>query len=262
MEDKTSGLSSGLRRFLLSALRLLVVVAAIVLLGWSGKAVHDYAVTAPAFAVKFVEIDGNARLTNAQLLELAGFRVGDNIFSVNLSDVEKKLEASPWILEAKVQQRLPRTIVIDVVERTARMLILFDVLYLVDSTGAIFKRWQQGDPVPSVILTGLTRRDLTMYSESVERTILDAIALEMAWEASALREVAPLSEIHAEVGGDFSLTVGDDPFYVRLGSSPYRVKLERLSRLLSRLQKSDRRPSVVYFDNEKRPDRVTVKLKD
>jgi len=64
------------------------------------------------------------------------------------------------------------------------------------------------------------------------------------------------------VGGDFSLTVGDDPFYVRLGSSPYRVKLERLSRLLSRLQKSDRRPSVVYFDNEKRPDRVTVKLKD
>ena len=77
---------------------------------------------------------------------------------------------------------------------------------------------------------------------------------------TGLDGLATLGEIHRELGDGFSVTLGKDPFYVRLGQAPYRKKLNRLAKLLRKLSRSGKRPAVIYFDNEKRPDRVTVKV--
>ena len=127
--------------------------------------------------------------------------------------------------------------------------------------GTVFKRWAPGDPTPSPIISGLSREQLALDADAVQTATTDAIALARRYRAQGLERVAPLAEVHAEVDGGFSLTVGADPFYVRFGKGPYRQKLARLADLLRRLRADGERPAVIFFDNEIRPDRVSVKLK-
>jgi hypothetical protein len=48
---------------------------------------------------------------------------------------------------------------------------------------------------------------------------------------------------------------------VRLGKAPFRHKLERLRDVLARLAKDKARAAYVYLDNQRRPDRVTARLR-
>lgn len=246
--------------FVFSAIRLLAVLVSIAVVVLGGKYGYDYMTTSAFFAIQHVEIHGNERLSNAQVLEAAGFKMEQNIFSVDFVGVEKNLEAQPWIVEAKVKQQLPKTVIVDVVERKPEILILFDVLYLVDETGEIFKRRTPSDPRPSCVLTGVSKRELVEDEPGVQKVILDAISLRERYVTQGNQRYAKLYEIHREIDGGFSLTVGDDSFYVKLGEPPYRVKLTRLAKLFRKIGKQGKRPQMVYFDNEKRPDRVTVKF--
>ncbi|MBN2718611.1 MAG: FtsQ-type POTRA domain-containing protein [Deltaproteobacteria bacterium] len=244
-----------------SALRVVAVIATVALVVWGAKLVYHYALTSAYFAVQHVEINGNERLSNADILAAAGIEMDQNIFDVKLQDVTQRLEATPWVLEARASQKLPKTIIIDVVERKPEILVLFDVPYLVDESGNIFKRWVPGDPLPECTITGLTHRDLVEDEEGAQQAILDAISLRDRYLEAGNGRYATLYEIHREIDGGFSLTVGKKPFYVKLGKPPYRTKLKRMAQLFRRIGKSGRQPLIVYFDNEKRPDRVTVKFK-
>ena len=71
-----------------------------------------------------------------------------------------------------------------------------------------------------------------------------------------------MEEIHFERDGTLSMYVGDDATYVRLGRAPYQAKLRRLRRVLDELGRRDARAEYVYLDNVRRPDRVTVRLRE
>jgi cell division protein FtsQ len=243
------------------AVRGLAVLATIGAVLWGAKLVYHYALTSTYFALQHVEINGNERLSNGEVLEAAGIQMDQNIFEVRLSEVVRRLEETPWVVDARVSQKLPKTIRIDIVERKPEMLVLFDVPYLVDESGEIFKRWVPGDPMPECVITGVTRRELAEDPEDTQQIILDAISLRNRYDAVGNHRYAKLYEIHREIDGGFSLTVGKSPFYVKLGKPPYREKLNRIAQLFAKLSKGSREPLIVYFDNEKRPDRVTVKFK-
>ncbi|MBN2527218.1 MAG: FtsQ-type POTRA domain-containing protein [Deltaproteobacteria bacterium] len=241
--------------------RLLAVLVTIALVVWGAGAAYRYALTSTYFALQHVEINGNERLTNSDVLAAAGIEMEQNIFSVNLAEVAKRLEDTPWVVSAGVRQKLPKTIIIDIIERKSTMMVLFDVPYLVDESGEIFKRWTTGDPMPQCMLSGLGRRDLIEDQEGTQQIILDAISLRDRYNSAGNKRYADLYEIHREIDGGFSLTVGKKPFYIKLGKPPYRKKLNRMAQLFGKMGKNGRQPLIVYFDNEKRPDRVTVKYK-
>ncbi|MBN2343616.1 MAG: FtsQ-type POTRA domain-containing protein [Deltaproteobacteria bacterium] len=239
----------------------MAVLACIAAVVWGGKLVYDYATTSSYFAVQHIEIEGNNRLSNAKVVGAAGFAAGDNIFSLDLVKVEHNLMMQPWIVNAKVRQQLPKTVIIDIVERKPEMLVLFDVPYLVDETGEIFKRWAIGDPLPDCVVTGISKREILEDIEGAQKIILDAISLRDRYYSTGNQRYAKLYEIHREIDGGFSLSVGDNPFYIKMGKPPFRKKLSRLAQLLRKIGKEGKQPQIVYFDNEKRPDRVTVKMK-
>lgn len=184
-----------------------------------------------------------------------------NLFSIDVEDAARRIEAHPWIASAEVARQLPETATIQVVERKARILVLFDVPYLVDDAGEIFKRWAPDDPILTPVLSGITREQLISDEEGVREITRTAISLARRYRAAGLESIAPISEIHQEVDGGFSLTIGEDPFYVRFGKGPFRRKLARLATLLKQVKKDGQRPAMIFFDNEVRPDRVTVKTK-
>jgi cell division protein FtsQ len=271
MKGKKSAPRPGRRRALFGAVRLrgwmrgllrlcfALAVTGLVIL--AGAAAYRHATTSEYFAFKVAEISGGKRLGDAEILDAAGLVRGQNIFSVDMAQARRALMNHPWIAEAEVARQLPGSLRIAIVERRAKVMVNFDVLYLVDDTGKVFKRWKWGDPIPAPVITGIAREEFVESSEAVEDILRDAIDLADRYRASGLEKVAALAEIHRETDGGFSLTVGDDPAYVRFGRPPYRNKLTRLAALFARLNQDGNTPAVIYFDNEIRPDRITVKLK-
>ncbi|MCP4604046.1 MAG: FtsQ-type POTRA domain-containing protein [Proteobacteria bacterium] len=227
----------------------------------TGLAVYRHATTSKYFTVTEFEVKGVRRLSEVEVIKTAGFSKGGNIFAVDVEQAKVKLDQHPWIAGASVKRHLPRSVDIDVTERIPVATILLDVPYLVDDTGEVFKRWARGDPTPAPVLTGFSREHFVDDPTSVHDTVRDAIDLSRRYNAAGLMKTAPLAEIHYEVDGSFSFAIEGDPLYVRFGNGPYRTKLKRFATLLSKLRRNSHRPTMIFFDNEVRPDRVTVKIK-
>ncbi|MCP4679947.1 MAG: FtsQ-type POTRA domain-containing protein [Deltaproteobacteria bacterium] len=242
-------------------LRIIATAAIAGVTVWAGLASYRHATTSEYFAVTEIKVSGTKRLGEVEVMKTAELSFGMNIFHVDTARAKSALEEHAWIAAAKVSRRLPRNVQVDIVERIAEAAVLFDVPYLVDDTGEVFKRWSRGDPIPSPIITGFSREQFIEDAQAVKETVRDAIDLARRYRSSGLSRTAPLAEIHYEVDGDLSLATSGDPFYVRFGGGPYRKKLTRLATLLGRLRRDGHRPAIIYFDNEVRPDRVTVKLK-
>jgi cell division protein FtsQ len=238
---------------------ILFLTAAVVLLGVLG---YRHAVTSDYFKLTEVTISGNERLKNEDLLSSAAIKLGVNIFAVDIASARRKLLENPWIETAELVRRLPGSIIIRIAERKPRALVNLDVLYLVDDMGRVFKRWVRGDPILSPVITGISREEYLQSQSAVEAVLCDTIDLADRYAASGLERISPLQEIYREEDDGFSLTVGKDPAYVKLGKGPYKTKLIRLNMLLRRLSLEQKRPGQIFFDNEIRPDRITVKLKE
>jgi len=241
------------------------LLAAVIVSGaavWGGVLAYDHATSAEYFAVDDVRVAGASRLEIGEVLAAAGFSVGMNVFQVDTEAMGMALESHPWIAEATVRRRIPRSVAFEIRERRPEALVLFDSPYLVDDAGEVFKRWVPGDPIPVPVITGFTREQFIIDGETVSEGIREAIAFARRYRTSGLERTAPLAEVHREVDGGLTVVAGDDPFRVRFGAGPYRRKLERLALLLDRMSRDGLHPEVIYLDNEVRPDRVTVRIRD
>ena len=71
----------------------------------------------PLFHAKTIRIEGARHLSDRQVRKLADVDAGTNVFSLDEGAVARRLERSPWILDAVVSTSLPSTVRIEVTER-------------------------------------------------------------------------------------------------------------------------------------------------
>lgn len=246
------------------ALALLRITLAILLVaaGFSAyRLVDSYARTAEHFAVTSVEVDGNERLAEHEVLQIAGIELGQNVFDVTPSQAKERLEDASWIAEAMVTRRLPGTLRVSIRERRAvAVLALGAHNFLVGDDASVFKTVEPGDVIDYPLITGLSESRFVEDTEFRTRVLLDAITLMHEYRAAGLAEREALSEIHLGPEGA-SLVVGDDAFVVRIGRGAYRRKFRRLRSIMDRLDVEESRPEYVLLDNQRREDRVTVRLR-
>jgi len=227
---------------------------------WLGARAVDYAHTADAFAIRDIVIEGNDQLEDIDVRRAAQLQIGSNIFEVSSEDTRNHLLQHPWIEEATVVRKLPGRVRIDILERKPVALVTLDQLYLVSQEGAVFKRLGVDDPVDLPVITGIASE--RFYDDLDYRTaiLLSSMALLQDYEGAGLAQREPVSEIHFEGANGIELFVGDDGMNVRLGTGQHRQKLRRLRQVLERLAREKTRPSYVYLDNVRSPERVTVRL--
>lgn len=72
------------------------------------------------FAVQKIQISGNVRLEQEDVLNLAHLKKGENSLAVNISDIEYKLLRSPWVENVSVKRQLPGNLAITIEERKPR----------------------------------------------------------------------------------------------------------------------------------------------
>lgn len=249
------------RRILYWLLQL--TAAGVVALGLtaSGKLLLSHLETAPAFATSSIDITGATQLSKADIGRIAGLAMGKNVFQVSAEQATEKLRAEPWIEDASVQRRLPGTYKVQVKERRALALLAAGDLWLIDQDGAAFKQLGPGDPADLPLITGIELASIEHDRHAAATVLLQAVGLLREYAESGLAKREPVSEVHVESDDSLSAYVGADGTYVRLGKPPYRTKLKRLREVFGQLATQRARAKYVYLDNERRPDRVTVKLR-
>ena len=226
------------------------------------RLVHDYVLRAPAFAISTLEVEGLERVGEESLLEAAGIQLGDNVFPRPVEEIRQRVEGHPWVASATVERRLPGHVSIAVVEHRPVAVLALEGLYLVSEDGTVFKGVELGDPVDLPVVTGLEQGEFVRNRAFRTAVLLEVVALMHDYRAAGLWRREPIGEIRVEPTGGLSLRVGEDAMLVRLGRGPHRTKLLRLRRILDRLDESESRAEYVFLDNVRRPDRVTVRLRE
>lgn len=262
LKERGKAFVGRLRRPAELALRAVAVIAVGVGAVALGRLVERHVRTSPAFEVTEIELEGHVRLTREEILEAGGLALGNNAFDRGPEEAESALLEHPWIAEAEVTRRLPGSYRVQVRERRAVALLALGDVYLVSEDGAVFKPVEEGDPVDLPVITGIERERFRRDRGYRTSILLEAVALLHDYRAAGLREREPIGELHVERDDGLSLYVGPDATYVRLGRGPFRAKLQQLRTVLEELGRRGARAEYVYLDNERRPDRVTVRIRE
>jgi cell division protein FtsQ len=260
---RTLGLPVQLKQTATRAVACLGIAAA---LAGGGFGVRYVLLHSGAFSLAEVRLRGAKRLEADRVAAIGKLDVGKSIFALDLAAAERAISREPWVASVKIRRELPRTVVVELVEREARVAIALGAIYLVDEHGELFKRARASELVGLPIVTGIARERYQAEPLRVRATLRHAIELDRAWRARADRD--PPGELHHDGGVDLAaaftvyFTHAGHPVGVRLGAPDETTpdRLRRLDAVLAALDQQGERPSFIHLDQRTSIDRVAVRL--
>ncbi len=123
---------------------------------------HDAVVQSPFFTIQKVTVTGDHRIKKQEILTLAGLEKPANFFQVNLSAMEKKITAHPWVAAASVRRSLFFTLAVSIIEEEPLAVVCIENVsdILINTQGKPFKEYDpdQDHLLKLPVITGL---DLT-----------------------------------------------------------------------------------------------------
>jgi len=237
-------------------LKLTAAVAAFAALTAFFILIHEMVTQCDYFAAEEITIEGTRRLTYEQVARQARVRAGDNILSVNLSLVRKRLLAHPWIADAEVSREIPSRLIIRVREHTALAVVDFGQKFLINHQGRIFKPCTPEDPQDLPVIRGLDLADLEIYGRlasppparaAVESAPFRAVmqVLELGQQQGSILPNHLIRQISVDRQIGLTIYAFDRLKAISLGYSDYMAKYHMLAKLFSYLK---RQRSIFDFD--------------
>ena len=200
----------------------------------------------PGFYLSSLEVVGNHRLCEEEVLDLSGLLHGEHLLVAFDSAVREGILASPWVARASVRLAYPGRIIITIEERKPAALVTLPGggFYLVDQRGFVLEE-QAGPGGELVIITGMTQADTASRTQAASYRLTTALRV-----VRALREVAlplPVQEISTNQEGevDLFLAGGARALLGQVGADLGHV-LQVLRGVLEGL--GDEARSVIYVD--------------
>lgn len=196
------------------------------------------------FRVDTVEISGGQRYSEEEIRQAAGVENGDNLFLLNKlalrANLQKKL---PYIETARINRRLPGTLLIDVTECVETLAVLQDgSAWLVSPSGKIVEQ------AAASAASGLPAID---GCRLLAPAVSEPLALEQASAArqesllsllGALRDAGMLGEVDTVHMGDAAALTMDygGRFTVELTyGADYAYKLQNLRAVIDKLETNE-----------------------
>jgi cell division septal protein FtsQ len=199
---------------------LIVVAAGCVLLqaAWSSSFLR----------VRGVHVEGNTRLSQAQVESLLSGIQDEQIFSVDLEAYRARLLDSPWVADASLSRVLPATVHIVIVEHAPMAVARHDSqLYLVDERGSIIDDYgptYRNFDLP--VVDGLMRaaKDRAPVPDPAKA----ALAASLLSGLSARPDLSErISQVDVSNAHDAVVMFDDDAAWVHLGDRDFLGRLER-----------------------------------
>lgn len=234
---------------------LTALLCATVLMG------RHYLLHSPRFAVAAVEISPTHHVTTERLRSLSGVQLGQNLITLDTTDVARRLQREPWLKKIHVEKRLPSLLKIVVTEFEPAALVALDSMYMITAEGEVFRRALAKDYDPKLpIVTGVGRAAYLLDREWAQGQLVRALHVLSLYQQSAQRPTVREAHIDQITGVTFSMADGAT---IRLGQGDDDELLRRLQRfdaVWQTLQKKGESAQLVLLDNRAHPDHVTVRL--
>jgi len=214
--------------------------------------------TADYFSISKVLIEGNEKISREALIKTAGLDKNRNIFTFDLANAGKKLEAMPRIKEVKLERKFPDVLKIVVLERAPVAMINLGKLYYLDGEGYIFAEADNQSGWDYPIISGIKKESLLEgEKESFELIEKGLNFLVMLKERSGTISSKNLSELILEANGGLTVYAVGVGIPVHLGVGGFESRLERAEKVLADLGRKGIRARAIAADFD---DRVLVKV--
>lgn len=90
------------------------------------------------FLIKNIKVTGNNKILHKTIVAISNIEKKENIFKISIKDSKKNIKKLPYIKEVEIKRKLPKTIIIDVVERKEAMQIKnISSFIIIDEEGII-----------------------------------------------------------------------------------------------------------------------------
>lgn len=196
-----------------------------------------------ALEAEKIEITGVKRLSEADILKQAGIKYGMNIFEINLSVVQQKLLAHPWIKKAELFRSMPDTIQIRVQEHLPLATVEFGAKYLMNREGVIFNGYSDAfNDLP--VVSGLLPEDITIFNDDTLKAattqhsaVLEILKIQHKTFGRISDKKVHTIKVDRELG--LSLLSGGQIREVKLGFENYPQKLGKLEEVVKYITQND-----------------------
>jgi cell division protein FtsQ len=201
-------------------------------------ALASWLVQSERFQLQSLGIPETDRVEIEWVVERLTPELGQNLFLLPLSRVEKRLQGHPWVERVVVRKQLPQALVVTIEERSAAAVLeTREALFFVDRSGRRIAPVPDGEVADSwVRLTGSDGPGgelSTAMALAEERCLEKAIKLNSGLAASALPgRWKRLARIEVVGEDDFRLYAEDLSFPVLVRSADGVARAERLQGLL------------------------------
>jgi cell division protein FtsQ len=212
--------------------------------GWRGVAL---VLGAPALQVSRITMRGNERLSTGEVLALVDGLSGSNILTVDLSEWQRRLLASPWVESANLRRVLPSRVDIELRERRPIGLArLRGSVYLVDAHGVVIDDFGPNYAdldLPMIDgLAAVPGADASAVDEARARLAAGLIAALQARPDLAAR----VSQIDVSDAHDAVVILTGDTVMLRLGEEQFVDRIQEYLDLAPTLR--ERLPDIDYVD--------------
>ena len=168
------------------------------------------------FNIKEVEVKGAVSLDPNVILEIANISIGKNIFLQNNLSRENNIKKNFSIIESiKIKQQLPGKVIIEINEKTPRLILAANSSYLlIGDDGEVLDQKDKLNNLSIPLLTGINLEDQATIGQVVVQRdvtkVLNFIKLVPAENLDLLEEVAVLKDnIVIFPKGSFMVIIGD-----------------------------------------------------
>jgi len=178
---------------LFAVVRNILIIAGIAL---GAFAAYRHTQSGAQFAVKTIEIDGATHTPRAALDAITRQYVGMNLFKIDIGRVRRDLGALAWVRHVDIEEKVPDTLRIRIVERTPVALVLSDgPVHYVDDDGVTFAE----------LSTAVGDSDLPVISGARGAELVHCVALLHDLRARDAQLYARVSEVRPVAPRGFAI---------------------------------------------------------
>lgn len=212
------------------------------------------------FALETIELSGQKRVRDVQVLQAGQLEEGMNIFSVDAERSRALIEQLDYVKSAHVERRLPDRVSVRIEEYEPAAIVVDDGYMLVDAAGHGFLRLAAGTALESLLelplISGIGHAELA--SERGRGLLTDALEVAELYESMGLGKLQRLSQIHVDAVMGISLVTEETGTEIRLGWGRYDERLERLKAVQSTLIERGMDADYVLVDQDGDLNRIAV----
>ncbi len=210
-------------------------------------------------SIRSVEVLGElTHLTRDDVIVLSEISMGDKLFSLNLSEVQKNIRRHPWIKQVRVRREFPDKIQIYVTERQAKAVLMSGEAYLIDQKGEVFKKLD-GDNFESLpIVTGFDVDEMQRYPLISRRSLDEVMSFLDFVVAQEFFQNDHISEVHYDRVFGYTVFTRDTGLEIYYGRDDYQDKHRKLERF--RLSSQYEQSAFIRLDLDSKDKVVARRL--